>query len=120
MFFFAGLMRSTILYLIPISLLNENSNPFDFVVGYVAISLLHIAICKLSNKHCSAKNVFLGAFQHDLLAPFLEIKSCLEVLLKKHIIRDTPEHMFEDKMQVYVGGIWGACILVLLCSNFIG
>ena len=120
MFFFAGLIRSTVLYLIPISLLNGNSKPFDFIMGYVIVSLIHIIVCKLSDKHCSASDIFLGAFQHDLSAPFLEVKSCLEVLLKKYIIQDTPEHMFEDKMQVYLGGVWGVCILVLLCSNFIG
>lgn len=119
MFFFAGLIRSTVLYSIALTLLGHNSDPIASALAYTLLSLIHVGICKLTRDSRTASDIFISALEHDAIAPFLHVKSFLEVLLKKHIIRDAPEHMFEDKMQVYLGGIWGACILLLLVSVFL-
>lgn len=119
MFYLAGLIRSTVLYLIPISLISGTLNPVEPVAAYLLLSLIHIAICKLTHDGRNASNIFTGALWHDIIAPFLRVKSCIEVLLKIHIIKDTPDHILEDKLQVYSGGIWGVYILLLLYSAFI-
>lgn len=119
MFYLAGLIRSTILYLALTSLFTGVSTLIDLVVFYLIISLVHIGICKLKKDERSVVGIFTGALCHDIIAPFLHTKSCIEVLLKKHIIRDTPDHMFEDRLQTYSGGIWGICILFLLLFSFI-
>lgn len=119
MFFFAGLIRSTVLYSIALSLLGRNSDLIVSALVYTVLSLIHVGICKLTRDSRTAGDIFVSALEHDAIAPFLHVKSFFEVLLKKHVIRDTPEHMFEDKMQVYLGGIWGACVLFLLVSAFV-
>lgn len=119
MFYLAGLIRSTVLYLIPISLTSGMLNPIKPLIAYLLLSLIHIVICKLTHDGRNAFDIFTGALWHDIIAPFLRVKSCIEVLLKIHIIKDTPDHILEDKLQVYSGGIWGVCILLLLCTTFI-
>lgn len=116
MFFFAGLIRSTVLYFVAVSLLRHSADPIAPAMVYAVLSLIHIVICKLTRDSRTAGDIFISALQHDAITPFLRVKSFLEVLLKKHIIRAAHEQ-FEIKTQVYLGGVWGVIMILLLLAT---
>ena len=117
MYFFEGLIRSTVLYLAIRTLINH-SNPISFIMLYAILSLIHFAICRLSHTDMTAGDIFIGALQHDLIAPFLGVLMFIEHLLEKLFTRSTEKSIFEVEMQIYVEGIWGLFILFSLISGF--
>lgn len=107
--FIFGIVRSTIFYVGITSLLNSAST--DMLVLYLFTILVHIAVCKCKHRSRSASDIALGAIEHDVLAPFAKISIFVKVITGAHVIDDTPDHIVEDKLQVYAGAAWGIFLI---------
>lgn len=120
MYIIWGMIRSTILYGIVLSLLSGIDFPLPIIALYVLVALLHIFKCKVLSKDTRGiAEIFSGALVHDVIAPFLSAKMLLERLFRHFVLRDKSEIIFEVEMQVYVKGIWAVCILLLLISKLL-
>lgn len=82
---------------------------------YLAVSLLHLLICKLKHRGDSVGEIYLSALGYDLAAPFSKFGTFLAVLMKKWIIHDDSRfHSFIDGVQVVTGGLWSIAIFAVI------
>lgn len=122
MYIIWGMIRSTILYCVLLSLISGTGSLLPVIALYALASVLQILRCKgLLKDTRSVAKIFSGALVHDIIAPFLSAESLLERLIKRYILRRPPEEapIFEVEMQVYVKGVWAICILLILLSKLI-
>ena len=113
MFFFAGLIRSSFLYCFGISLIRGVPS-VNLAILYALSLVIHMLICKVSNGRRSASDVLFGAIRHDVIAPFLGIRSLLEILLQKYLTDPHEPDVAVFISQSILEGVWSVLLIAYL------
>lgn len=123
MFYTIGLLRSTSLYAVIISIITlilrgkENINNIALYVAFIypIIVLIHQIILRVKNKsdYSFLENYFSSLFS-DIAAPFRHFVMFFLVITKKHIIKDKNKfYNMLDLFEVIAGFICTLIIIVL-------
>ncbi len=113
MYFFAGLVRSSFLYGFAISVI-KGAPSKDLAILYATFLAIHTLICKLSKDHRDATDILFGAIGHDIIAPFLGIKSLLEILLQKYLTDRHEPDAAVFMSQGIIESVWGVLLVAYL------
>lgn len=98
---------------------------FWSTITYPLFAVLHIIAVKMTNRRIkytssSAFELFFGTLGVDLTLPFWNTRSFIDIMTKKHIIKDDSSfHNFVDFMQVLVGFIWTVFMVVFIVIGVI-
>lgn len=117
MWFFIGLIRSTLLYSFIGSLLSGELS--INLIAFYAMSLgLHALICKFSDGR-EPSDILIGAIEHDAVAPFLGVKALIQLLLHKYLTNRHEPHAAFFLTQGVVEGLWGTMLLAYLAFTIL-
>lgn len=113
MWFFIGIVRSTLLYGFVLSVLNGPIS-VEWITLYALFLAIHILICKLSKDGREASDILTGTVSHDVTAPFLGVKALIQLLLRKYLTNRNESHAAVFLTQGIVEGLWGTILVIYL------
>ena len=144
MFYFIGFFRRTALFALlslPISILAFETSfrkifaaamepnslieyfcafMFFAIVAYPVIAMIHVIMCKISDRDGSALESYFCALMSDIISPFRYISIFFLVITKKHIIEDDSAwHNFQDLLQVIWGFVWTLFMAIFITYGFL-
>lgn len=113
MWFFIGIVRSTLLYGFVVSVLNKSIS-LNWIMLYALSLAIHILICKLSKDGRDTSDILIGAISHDVTAPFRGVKALAQLLLRKYLTDRNEPHAAVFLTQGIVEGLWGTILVIYL------
>ena len=118
MWFFIGLIRSTVLYAFVLSLLHGTFS-VECVLIYAVFLFGNFLLSKIKKDGLSLGELLTEALKHDALVPFLGVRSLVLILLGKYLDSPHEPHTALFLAQGIVEGIWGTLLAVCLVITII-
>lgn len=113
MFFFAGLIRSSVLYAFVLSLF-RGTVLVEFAIIYAVFLFGSFLLSKINKDGLTLGVLLSEALKHDILLPLLGIRSLMLILLGKYLDDPHEPHASLFMSQGIVEGIWGTLLAVYI------
>lgn len=117
MWFFIGLIRSSVLYAFVLSLFH-GAVSVEFAIIYAVFLFGNFLLSKIKKDGLSLDELLTEAIKHDALVPFLGVRSLVLVLLGKYLDNPHEPHATLFLAQGIIEGIWGtllaACLVITI------
>lgn len=118
MYIIIGLVRSSVLYAFILSAIC-GSFSMDFLVIYVVFILWIFLMSKIKRNSCNTSELLFEALKHDVLVPFLGVRSLVLILSGKYLSDPHEAHASLFLSQGLIEGIWGTLIAICLAIAII-
>lgn len=113
MYIIIGLIRSSVLYAFILSAIC-GSFSMEFLVIYVAFIFWVFLVSKIKRDGCDMSELLFEALKHDILVPFLGVRSLVLILSGKYLSDPHEAHASLFLSQGLIEGIWGTLIAICL------
>jgi hypothetical protein len=113
MYIIIGLIRSSVLYAFILSAIC-GSFSMDFFFIYVAFIFWVFLMSKIKRDGCDMSELLFEALKHDILVPFLGVRSLVLILSGKYLSDPHEDHASLFLSQGIIEGVWGTLIAICL------
>lgn len=118
MWFFIGLIRSSVLYAFVLSLFRGTVS-VEFAIIYTVFLFGNFLLSKIKKDGLSLGELLFEALKHDALVPFLGVRSLALILSGKYLSAPHEPHAALFLAQGIIEGIWGTLLAVCLVITII-
>lgn len=118
MWLIIGLIRSSVLYAFILSAIC-GSFSMEFLVIYVTFIFLAFLVSKIKRDGCDMSELLFEALKHDILVPFLGVRSLVLIFLGKYLSDPHEDHASLFLSQGIIEGVWGTLIAICLAITII-
>lgn len=118
MYIIIGLIRSSALYAFILSALCGTFS-IEFLIIYTALILGNFLMSKIRRDGLAISDLLMEALKHDVLVPFLGVRSLALILSGKYLSDPHEAHASLFLSQGLIEGIWGTLIAICIVVTII-